>query len=332
MSPHVLKIPWSRPGAAGIVAAANTGSQGRVIVAPKVQEGFAPVAGGELYYREVGQGQAMAVIHGGPDFNHAYLLPDLDRLSSGYRLVYYDQRGRGRWRGRLNLDDIHIDTYVADLEGLRRHLGLESMAVMGHSWGAIVALHYALRYPERTSHIVLMNAAPASHDDMLRMRTQRLRRHSMHQARLTALMPGYARGDPDAVADYYRIDFGTTFRRVEDVQRLDLNWSREESQSGRAIEKHLAQGLIWSEGYSLLPALAAVRAPTLVIHGDYDFIPIECAEHIVEAIPGARLAVIPDSGHFSYIDAPDPTRHALDRFFAAHLGATATTAPAHRVT
>jgi len=300
-----------------------------VTVAVRTQEGFAPVAGGELYYRQVGDGRPLVVIHGGPDFDHTYLLPDFDRLSSGFRLVYYDQRGRGRWRGKVDLDQIHIDTYVADLEALRRHLGLDAMAVVGHSWGAIIALHYALRHPDRTSHVVLINSAPASHADLLLMRTQRLRRNSMHKDRLTALMPGYARGDPDAVADYYRIDFGTTFRRIEDVQRLNLKWSRRDIQRGRAIEKRLSQGLIWSEGYSLLPALAAVRAPTLVIHGDYDFIPIECAEHIVEAIPGARFAVIPDSGHFSYIDAPDQVRHALDRFFAASTTAASQPAEGH---
>lgn len=147
------------------------------------------------------------------------------------------------------------------------------------------------------------------------MRDERLRRRAVHEKKLTALMPGYARGDPEDVAEYYRVDFGTTFRRVEDLQRLKLEWSREDIRTGRAIEARLAQGLIWSEGYSLLPRLADVRARTLILHGDFDFIPIECAEHIAQAIPGARLAVIPDSGHFSYIDAPDQVRHALDRFF-----------------
>jgi proline iminopeptidase len=176
-------------------------------------------------------------------------------------------------------------------------------------------MHYALRHPDRASHVVLMNSAPASHADLLLMREERLRRRAVHEKKLTALMPGYARGDPEDVAEYYRVDFGTTFRRVEDLQRLKLEWSREDIRTGRAIEARLAQGLIWSEGYSLLPRLAAVRAPTLILHGDFDFIPIECAEHIAQAIPGARLAVIPDSGHFSYIDAPDQVRHALDRFF-----------------
>ena len=288
-----------------------------MIVAARTQEGFAPVAGAELYYRQVGEGQAIVVIHGGPDFDHTYLLPDFDALAAGFQLTYYDQRGRGRSRGKVSLEEIHIETYVADLEGLRRHLGLEKIAVLGHSWGGLIAMHYALRHPERTSHLVLMNSAPASHADLLLMREERLRRHAVHERKLTEIMPGYARGDPETVAEYYRIDFGTTFRRQEDLARLNLAWSRKDIKSGREIESRLAQGLIWSEGYTLLPALAAVRAPTLVIHGDFDFVPIEVAEHIAQAIPGARLAVLPDSGHFSYIDAPDQVRHALERFFGA---------------
>src|SRR4029453_5189171 len=54
-----------------------------------------PVGGAELYAREVGHGTPIIVLHGGPDFDHSYLLPELDRLSDSRRLIYYDQRGRG---------------------------------------------------------------------------------------------------------------------------------------------------------------------------------------------------------------------------------------------
>lgn len=286
-------------------------------VAARKKEGFAPVTRADLYYRDVGEGQAIVVVHGGPDFDHTYLLPDLDRLATGYRLVYYDQRCRGRSRGALDLEDIHIGRYVEDLEGVRKHLGLDSIAVLGHSWGGVVAMHYALAHPERVSHLVLMNCGPASHADLQLMRAERLRRRAAHEARLTAIMPAYARGDPEAVTDYYRIDFGTTFRRLEDLERLNLHWSRESIRTGRAIESQLMQGLVWTEGYTLLPELPAIRAATLVIHGEHDFIALEGSRRIADAIPGARLAVLPDSGHFSYVDAPDQVRHALDRFFAA---------------
>ncbi len=278
-------------------------------------ESFAPVQGAELYCREVGQGNPLVVIHGGPDFDHTYLLPDMDRQAVSRRLVYYDQRGRGRSRGEARPEDIHIDRYVDDLNGVRRHLGVDSIAILGHSWGAIVAMHYALRYPNRTSHMVLLNTAPASHADMLLMREERLRRRAAHEEELREVLPGFARGDPDAVARYYRIDYSGTFKRPEDLDRLQLAWTRESIKTGRLIESHLMQGLIWSEGYTLLPALAAVRTPTLVIHGDFDFVPVECAARLVEAIPGARLTVLRDSGHFSYIDAADQVRRELDGFF-----------------
>ena len=195
-----------------------------MIVAASVREGFAPVAGAELYYREVGEGQPIVVIHGGPDFDHTYLLPDFDRLAAGLRLVYYDQRGRGRSRGKIDLEQVHIERYVEDLDDLRKHLGLETIAVLGHSWGGIIAMHYALRHPGRTSHLLLMNSAPASHADLLLMREERLRRQAVHDRKLTALMPGYARGDPDAVAQYYRIDFGTGARAdAHPARRLRLH-------------------------------------------------------------------------------------------------------------
>lgn len=282
-----------------------------VVEQPVVTESFARVTGAELYCRQVGEGRPLVVIHGGPDFDHNYLLPDMDRLAGGYRLVYYDQRGRGKSRGEVHLDEITIEKYVEDLDGVRKHLGLDSIAILGHSWGGLVAMHYALRHPERTSHMVLLNTIPAAHADLLLLRDERLRRRAAHEEKLRTVLPGFARGDPKAVAEFYRIDFGTTFKRLEDHARLELGWSRAAIKSGRAIEARLMQGLVWTEGYTLLPELAAVRTPTLVLHGDFDFIPLECSRHIAEAIPGARLAVLRDSGHFSYIDAADQVRKAL---------------------
>lgn len=146
------------------------------------------------------------------------------------------------------------------------------------------------------------------------MRDERLRRRAAHEEELREILPGFARGDPDAVARYYRIDYSSTFKREEDLARLNLAWTRKAIKTGRLIESHLMQGLIWSEGYTLLPSLAAVRTPTLLIHGDFDFVPVECAARIAEAIPGARLEVLRDSGHFSYIDAADAVRKALGEF------------------
>lgn len=281
-------------------------------------ESYLPVDGAELFYREIGQGQPIIVIHGGPDFDHTYLLPDMDRLSDSYRLIYYDQRGRGKSRGDLRIQEIGIKRYVEDLDGVRNHLHLDSVAILGHSWGGHVAMHYALNHPERVSHMILMNTAPASHEGYLRLRRERLRRRAVHEKRLSALTasPEYREGNPRAVAEYYRIDFGTMIKNPEHLERLNLTWTQEDILRGRAIEDRLMEGLYWSEGFTLIPRLKQLRNPTLVIHGDYDVVPVECAAQIAEATPGARLVVLRECGHFSYIEAPEEVHNAIAEFFA----------------
>ena len=100
-----------------------------------------------LYSREIGQGQPIIVLHGGPDFDHGYLLPDLDRLADAFRLIYYDQRGRGRSADHVRPEDVTLASDVDDLDKVRQHFRLDSPALLGHSWGAVLALEYALRHP-----------------------------------------------------------------------------------------------------------------------------------------------------------------------------------------
>ena len=72
-----------------------------------------------LYSRDIGRGQPLIVLHGGPDFDTSYLLPDLDRLADGYRLLYYDQRGRGRSADGVRPEDVTIASDVDDLDKVR---------------------------------------------------------------------------------------------------------------------------------------------------------------------------------------------------------------------
>jgi proline iminopeptidase len=289
---------------------------------PAPRQGHVPVNNAELFYREIGQGQPIIVLHGGPDFDHTYLLPDMDRLSESYRLIYYDQRGRGQSRGELRLEETSIEQYVEDLEGVRDYLQLESAAILGHSWGGHVAMQYAIRHPDRVSHMVLMNTAPASNEDYQLVRQERRERMAVHSEKLNALASSaeYEAGDPETVAEYYRLIFGTTLKRPGHLARLRLSWTQEDILRGRAIEDRLMEGLYWSQGFTILPELRQLRNPTLVIHGDYDFIPVPCAARIAEAIPGARLAVLRDCGHFAYIDASDDVRKVMADFFAGDRG------------
>jgi proline iminopeptidase len=284
-------------------------------------EGYAPVENGELYYREVGQGRPIILIHGGPDFDHTYLLPDMDRLSDSYRLIYYDQRGRGKSAREIQPDEVTIKTEIDDLEGLREYLQLDSVAVLGHSWGGVLAMEYAIRHSDRVSHMILMNTAAASQEDYMLLRQEVRRRKAVYEDDLNALVSSaaYKEGDSEAVAEYYRIHFSTTIKQPEHLERLmgsmRSSFTKERILRGRAIEDRLTDETWSSREFDLFPKLKRLSIPTLVIHGDYDFIPAECAAHIAQAIPGARFALLRESGHFAYIESPDDVRKEIADFF-----------------
>ena len=77
-----------------------------------------------LFCREVGDGPPIVAVHGGPDFDHCYFLPELDRLADAFRLVYYDQRGRGRSAAGVRPEDVTLRSEIEDLDRVRRRFGL----------------------------------------------------------------------------------------------------------------------------------------------------------------------------------------------------------------
>lgn len=288
---------------------------------PAAREGTIPVRDAGLYYREIGQGQPLVVLHGGPDFDHRYLLPDIDRLSDTFRLIYYDQRGRGKSAEGVLPEDVTIQSEIEDLETLREYFRLDSVALLGHSWGGLMAMEYALRHPNRVSRLILMNTAPASADDFLLLQQHRRKRAAADLEKLNTLASdgGYLEGDPDTVAEYYRIHFGATLRRPGHLETLinslRSSFTKEGILKAREIEKRLVNETWLSDEYNLLPRLRQLNIPTLIIHGEYDHIPVDCAIHVAQAIPTAHFVLLKDCGHFSYLECPEKVRKEIMDFF-----------------
>lgn len=288
------------------------------------REGRIPVGKASLYFREIGRGQPVIVLHGGPDFDHGYLLPDLDRLADGFRLIYYDQRGRGRSGDRVQPEDVTLTSDVDDIDKVRQFFHLESPALLGHSWGVVLALEYALRHPPRVSRMILMNPAPASASDFAVLRrayTQKLGADMDRQREIMA-SAAYKDGDPEAVAARYRLHFKPALKRPEDYEKLMaimkagfISQGKEGIAKARAVEDRLMRDTWQADGYDLLPKLRNLSIPTLVISGDHDFIPGEIAVHIARAIPSARLVTLRNCGHFTYLECPGDVRNAFDDFF-----------------
>jgi proline iminopeptidase len=284
------------------------------------------VGGASLYVRDIGRGQPLIVLHGGPDFDHGYLLPDLDRLANSYRLVYYDQRGRGQSASGVRPEDVTLSSDIDDLDKVRQDFKLASPTLLGHSWGTVLALEYALRYPDRVSRLILMNPAPASASDAALLRTFYLARLGPEMERQRAIQAGaaYKAGDPEAVTARYRIHFKPALAREADYERLMATMKAGFVRQGSdgilkawAVEDRLMADTWQVPTYDLMPKLKALKMPTLVIYGDHDFIPREISEHIVAAMPQAWLVTLPDCGHFAYLECAAGVRKAFDDFFSS---------------
>jgi proline iminopeptidase len=184
-------------------------------------------------------------------------------------------------------------------------------------------MEYAIRHPERVSHLILMNTAPASHADMLALRREWTSRRGPEQSeRMTELAsdPAYLAGDIDADAAYYRIHFGSTIRRRDQldevVRRLRLGFTPEGIVAARAIEDELYTQTWSAEDYDLIPELRALRIPTLVIRGEDEFIPVEGTRRIADAIAGSRFVEIAGGGHFTYLEQPELVCSTIAAFVA----------------
>ena len=138
--------------------------------ADAAREIVVPSGAARLHVREIGEGPPIVVLHGGPDFDHVYLLPELDALADVGRLVAYDQRGRGRSYHGEGPRDVTIASEMADLDRIREWTGSPSVTVLGHSWGGLLAMEYAVRHPERVSRLILVDTAPPSHVDAMAFR------------------------------------------------------------------------------------------------------------------------------------------------------------------
>lgn len=114
--------------------------------------------GGRIYYEEEGHGTPLVLINGGPGCTHQGFHPYFSQISDCAHIIYYDQRGTGRSSRDKTSKTYTIKQAVDDLEGLRKALGIDKWAVLGWSYGGLLAQCYALKYPDRVTGLILVAA------------------------------------------------------------------------------------------------------------------------------------------------------------------------------
>src|SRR5215475_4453251 len=120
-----------------------------------IQEGFVDANGVLIYYEALGNGSPLLVVDGGPGASHDYFLAHLLPLARTHRVVFIDERGSGRSQKLEDAKLYTVENMADDVEAVRRALGLGKVALLGHSYGGVLAQAYAFKYPEGLSKLLL---------------------------------------------------------------------------------------------------------------------------------------------------------------------------------
>ena len=296
------------------------------VPAPRV-DGFTTTTDVPLYWCAYGAagGEKLLLLHGGPGAHHDYLLPQMLSLgepngAASRELLFYDQRGGGRSRSDTSDREAAItwETHVRDLELVIDELHVESLTIVGYSWGGLLALLFAREAAARRvrfapARLVLIDPAPVAR----RFRDQFEREFARRQAspevqglRDELAASGLRERDPAAYR-HRSFELSVAGYFADPRAARDLTPFRV---TGRV------QQSVWDSlgDYDLVadPELRAITTPTLIVHGRQDPIPLESSEQCASALR-ATLVVLDQCGHVPYVEQPHALFAAMEEFLTA---------------
>ncbi|HMK30172.1 MAG TPA: alpha/beta fold hydrolase [Terriglobales bacterium] len=211
-------------------------------------------------------------------------------LSRHHRVIRYDERGNGM--SQRDVPHVSFETWVQDLKTVVDAVGLERFALLGISRGGAIAIAYAVRHPERVSHLVLYGAFPAGLKHRGTPEKINARRALIDLTRL-----GWGLHNPAFCRMF-------TCRFIPNATPEHEQWF-DDLQRISTSPENAARLMETDDEIDVRSLLPLVRVPTLVVHCDRDrAVPAECGRQIAAAIPGARYVSLPSTNHLILEEEP----------------------------
>jgi proline iminopeptidase len=263
--------------------------------------------GRALAWRESGSGPVLLFHPGGPGCSAAYF-GDLPELAARRTLVLLDPRGTGASDRPADPAGYALEDYVADVEAVREHLGLERLDVLGHSHGGFVAMAWAGAHLERVGRLVLASTAPRFTDEVRQAQMERVGSHHGQPYFEDAMqaLQAHQRGEYNSDEE-----LGEVRRResrlfapvgVDPGDLAALGEALGRAGSNADALRHFNERIAGT--MDLRPQLKRVDAPTLVIGGDQDTFGPGMSE-VAAALPDPTVVVLPGHDHFPFLEGPE---------------------------
>jgi proline iminopeptidase len=278
-----------------------------------------------LYYRVAGAGRDTIVfVHGGPGGSLEEVVAGLAPLTKRHVVIFYDQRGGGRSSRPADTTHLTAAYQIEDLDQIRRRFGLETMQLMGHSYGALLAATYAIAHPSAVASLLIVagigprrNGVWERMDSVTTVRLGQRQRTLIEEAKRKI-------GDPaaDAVAacrDFVSLVLPARLADPEIMMpRLTPHFCTQDAATIRYAFTVAGPAILESYGnWDLRDQLRTLHVPTLVVHGTEDVFPMDIAQEWRAALPRATLVQIPAAGHFPFAERPELFWPVIEKFLAA---------------
>jgi pimeloyl-ACP methyl ester carboxylesterase len=270
---------------------------------PEVATRRVELNGIEIAVAEAGRGDPpLLLVHGFTGHRDDFV-DRIPELGQARRVLAPDLRGHGGSTRTGRAEDFHFEQLVDDLRALLDALEIERIDLLGHSFGGMVALRFALAHPERVSSLVLMNTAPFAPDDYDPATFEKAGAIAREKgmARLQELVERASRADAEPSAED---------RQTE--KWADRYWAHHRRRY-REMDPvaYGALGAVMLGQASLVPRLGEIRCRTTVIVGADDRKFLRGADLLAAGIPGARRVTIPEAGHHPHMENPAAWRAAM---------------------
>ncbi|MEV4278570.1 alpha/beta fold hydrolase [Actinoplanes xinjiangensis] len=264
----------------------------------------------------------LVVIHGGPTWDHSYLLPTVADLVDTAHVVMFDLRGCGRSHrtppiGDLPESQLQPPLLADDVAALIKALSTGPVDVLGFSFGGRIAMRLVQRHPDVVGRLILASTTAYTDFDseFKQSADYRQRRHLCTDIRFDdPVLAGPTAPDgalsramahAEAPLQVWRLDRLDAWRQILDRVRFTSDYNRP-----------YASGALLPGGPENAPeVLSSWGGPVLILHGAKEMsFPIETARRLHAALPASTLAEIPDAAHMAHFDNPTRWLAAIRRF------------------
>jgi proline iminopeptidase len=264
----------------------------------KRKEGYLKIHGGRVWYEIVGEGELppLVLIHGGPGGTHDYLKPFED-LTDERKVIFYDQLGSGKSAGYGGKSLWNLASFADELQRLIKSLGLDDYYILGHSWGAAVAISFAVKRPQGLKGVLLSDplvSTPLWEKDAERLIPKSARKAIRDYERDGKNKNEYLK----ASKDFYKKHVWGMARRPWPALRSKKGKNWEIYNYLWGPQEFTATGTL--KKLDLTKELREIRLPVLLLCGRYDEVMPSTLRKYQRLLPDARVEVFGNSAHWPF--------------------------------